>query len=155
MDIRYKYNIINIIIIIIFLGGYHIVQHIWNAVVTEELPCRVEAGNPSFCSGCAEAVVGHVPQLFSTAIFTSLFAFLFPFPLDKIQEVNASPSLLSGNTYTLTSSHASLVIRVCRCGHKIWLEFNLACFCNSPIRQNFSFANNSCYMVYPYILFHF
>ena len=29
--------------------GYHVFQHIWNAVVTEELPCRVETGNPSDC----------------------------------------------------------------------------------------------------------
>ena len=27
--------------------GYYVFQHIWNAVITEELPCRVETGNPS------------------------------------------------------------------------------------------------------------
>ena len=51
--------------------GYHVFQHIWNAVVTEELPCSVETGNPSDRFAVAvlkqDTVVGHVPRLFSAA----------------------------------------------------------------------------------------
>ena len=51
--------------------GYHVFQHIWNAVITEELPCRVETGNPSDRFAVAvlkqDTAVGHVPRLFSAA----------------------------------------------------------------------------------------
>ena len=47
-------------------SGYHVFfQHIWNAVVTKELPWRVEADNPSDRFAVAvlkqDTVVGHVP----------------------------------------------------------------------------------------------
>ena len=51
--------------------GYHVFQHIWNAVVTEELPCRVETGSPSDRFAVTvlkqDTVVSHVPRLFSAA----------------------------------------------------------------------------------------
>ena len=58
----------------------------------KQLPCIAEAGNPSNHFAVAvlkqDTVVGHTSQLFQLLFSKVCLPFLFPFPLDKIQEVN-------------------------------------------------------------------
>ena len=118
----------------------------------------MEAGNPSDCFAVAalkqETVVGHVARPFSAAIFTSLFTFSISlsFRQDPGGKFKSFASLWKYVCIDIFTRFFSYVLGRCghNCGHKCghWLEFNLACFCNSPICQNFSFANNSRYTVY-------
>ena len=50
--------------------GYHCYNTIWNAVIGEELPCKLEFSNPKDRFAVAvcqcEITVGHVPQRISS-----------------------------------------------------------------------------------------